>query len=106
MKNSHRTLRCGLSTQVLFRWKFHVYRVYKGVVLQKQDLALCRSDLPGLCTLEGRHLLRARSVSTGFLSAADQDFCPTLRGEEETERTGKKKSGFPSDVMCLWPDMF
>lgn len=68
----------------------------KGMVLQKQDLARCRSDLPGLCMLEGRHLLWARSISTGFLSAADQDVCPTLRDEEETEEgTEKNKSGSP-----------
>lgn len=79
----------------------------KGVVLLKQDLACWRSDLPRLCVLERRHLLWARSISTGFLSAAAQDFCPTLGGEEETEEgTEKNKSGFSSNVMCPRPVMF
>jgi len=46
-----------------------------------------------------------RSFSTRFLSAADQDFCPTLRGEEEMEG-GTEKSDFPSNVVCLWPNVF
>lgn len=83
-----------------------------NVVVQKEELAHCRSDLPWLCGLKGRHLQAlVHSCEPGlFLLGSSMQLTSflSLRGKEETEEVTEKKeqSGFLSSMMCLGSEMF